>query len=183
MSASADTDRGTSGGTVPLPRPDGFRKASSLRQCRATLGATVDSTMTVRLFTQIKDEAERLLDSLGPLLPPMSSASQAFSTHEVAYAAQPFPAAADGQASLNVPLHVHTGVMLEEIAGITVRLQHMEQAEQFPEKRKQLRKIGKAVRARRFQFDPHNEGEVIAMIRKIGQYSRAIHPALLPVRS
>jgi addiction module RelB/DinJ family antitoxin len=147
----------------------------------------VDTTLTVRLDTQLKDEAERTLDSLGLS---MSSAIRVFLTHVVAQQALPFPvqaapvqAAADGQEPVNVPLHVHIEVMLEEIAVISARLQQMEQAEQSPEKRKELRKIGKAVRAMRFQFDPYNEGEVMAMVRKISQYAKALQPAQLQARS
>jgi addiction module RelB/DinJ family antitoxin len=142
----------------------------------------VDTTLTVRLDTQLKDEAERTLDSLGLS---MSSAIRVFLTHVVAQKALPFPvqAAADGQHPVNVPLHVHIEVMLEEIAVISARLQQMEQAEQSPEKRKELREIGKAVRAMRFQFDPYNEGEVMAMVRKISQYAKAMQPAQLQSRS
>ena len=151
----------------------------------------MDTTLTVRLDTQLKDEAERTLDSLGLS---MSSAIRVFLTHVVAQKALPFAvqaapapvqaqAAADGQAPLNVPLHVHVEVMLEEIAVISARLQQMEQVEQSPEKRKELRAIGKAVRAMRFQFDPYNEGEVMAMVRKISQYAKAMQPAQLPARS
>ena len=110
----------------------------------------MDTTLTVRLDTQLKDEAERTLDSLGLS---MSSAIRVFLTHVVAQKALPFSvqatpvqAAPDGQA-LNVPFHIHIEVMLEEIAVISARLQQMEQAEQSPDKRKELREIGKAVRA------------------------------------
>ncbi len=146
----------------------------------------MDTTLTVRLDTQLKDEAERTLDSLGLS---MSSAIRVFLTHVVAQKALPFPVqaaqvqAADGQEPLNVPLHVHIEVMLEEIAVISARLQQMEQAEQSPEKRKELREIGKAVRAMRFQFDPYNEGEVMSMVRKISQYAKAMQPAELHARS
>ena len=147
----------------------------------------MDTTLTVRLDTQLKDEAERTLDSLGLS---MSSAIRVFLTHVVAQKALPFAvqavpaqAAADGQAPLNVPLHVHVEVMLEEIAVISARLKQMEQAEPSPEKRKELRAIGKAVRAMRFQFDPYNEGEVMAMVRKISQYAKAMQLAQLPARS
>ena len=149
----------------------------------------MDTTLTVRLDTQLKDEAERTLHSLGLS---MSSAIRVFLTHVVAQKALPFAvqaapapaqAAADGQAPLNVPLHVHVEVMLEEIAVISARLQQMEQADPSPEKRKELRAIGKAVRAMRFQFDPYNEGEVMAMVRKISQYAKAMQPAQLPARS
>ena len=66
---------------------------------------------------------------------------------------------------------------------ISARLQQMERAEQSPEKRKELREIGKAVRALRFQFDPYNEGEVMTMVRKISQYAKAMQPAQLQARS
>ena len=66
---------------------------------------------------------------------------------------------------------------LEEIAVINVRLQQMEQAEQSPAKRKELRKIGKAVRAMQLEFDPCNEGQVMTMVRKISQYAKAMQPA------
>jgi YbbR domain-containing protein len=72
--------------------------------------------------------------------------------------------------------------MLEEIAAISARLQQMEQAEQSPEKRKELREIGKAIRAMRFQFDPYNETEVMATVRKISRYARAMQPAQLQAR-
>jgi len=146
----------------------------------------VDTTLTVRLDTQLKDEAERTLDSLGLS---MSSAIRVFLTHVVAQQALPFPvqtapvqAAADGQDPDNVPLHVHIEVMLEEIAAISARLQQMEQAEQSPEKRKELREIGKAIRAMRFQFDPYNETEVMATVRKISRYARAMQLAQLQAR-
>ena len=138
----------------------------------------MDTTLTVRLDTQLKDDAERTLDSLGLS---MSSAIRVFLTHVVAQKALPFPvqaapvqAAAEVQEQLDVPLHVHIEVMLEEIVVISARLQQMEQAEQAPEKRKELREIGKAVRAMRFQFDPYNEVEVRAMVRKISQYATPV---------
>ena len=147
----------------------------------------MDTTLTVRLDNQLKAEAERTLDILGLS---MSSAIRVFLTHVVAQKALPFPvqaspvqAAADGQELLDVPLHVHIEVMLEEIAVISARLQQMEQAEQSPEKRKELREIGKAVRAMRFQFDPYNGGEVMTMVRKISQYAKAIQPDQLQARS
>jgi addiction module RelB/DinJ family antitoxin len=140
----------------------------------------MDTTLTVRLDTQLKDEAERTLDSLGLS---MSSAIRVFLTHVVAQKSLPFAvqaapvrAAADAQEPLDVPLHVHIEVMLEEIAVITARLQQMEQAETSADKRKELRAISKAVRAMRFQFDPYNEGEVMAMVRKISQYAKAMQP-------
>ena len=37
-----------------------------------------------------------------------------------------------------------------------------------------------AVRAMRFQFDPYNEVEVMAMVRKISQYAKAAQPARQP---
>ena len=37
--------------------------------------------------------------------------------------------------------------------------------------------------AMRFQFDPYNEGEVMAMVRKISQYAKAMQPAQLQARS
>ena len=144
----------------------------------------MDTTVTVRLDTQLKDDAERTLDSLGLS---MSSAIRVFLTHVVAQKALPFPvqaapmqAAAAVQEPLDVPLHVHIEMMLEEIAVISARLQQMEQAEQAPDKRKELREIGKAVRAMRFQFDPYNEAEVMAMVRKISQYAKAVQPAHEP---
>jgi len=144
----------------------------------------VDTTLTVRLDTQLKDEAERTLDSLGLS---MSSAIRVFLTHVVAQQALPFPVQAapvqfapEVHEPLDVPLHVHVEVMLEEIAVISARLQQMEQAEQAPEKRKELREIGKAVRAMRFQFDPYNEVEAMAMVRKISQYAKAMQSAHQP---
>ena len=144
----------------------------------------MDTTLTVRLDTQLKDEAERTLDSLGLS---MSSAIQVFLTHVVAQKALPFPVqaapvqtAAEIQAPLDVPLHVHIEVMLEEIAVISDRLKQMEQAEQAPEKRKELREIGKAVRAMRFLFDPYNEVEAMAMVRKISQYAKVMQTANQP---
>jgi addiction module RelB/DinJ family antitoxin len=150
------------------------------------LDPAVDTTLTVRLDVRLKDEAERTLDSLGLS---MSSAIRVFLTHVVAHKALPFPvraapvqAAADVQAPLDVPLHVHVEVMLEEIAGISGRLAQMEQAEQSAEKRAELSEIGKAVRAMRFQFDPYNEVEVMAMVRKISRYAKAFQPAQPPTR-
>ena len=147
----------------------------------------MDIALIVRLDTQLKDEAERTLDTLGLS---MSPAIRVFLTHVVAQKALPFPvqaaplqAAADDQGPLNVPLHVHIEVMLQEIAVISARLQQMEQAEQSPEKRKELREIGKAGRAMRLEFDPCDEGEVMTMVRKISQYAKAMQPAQLQARS
>ena len=167
-----------------LPCSARLRKSTLVRQCPTRFGAAVDTTVTVRLDTQLKDDAERTLDSLGLS---MSSAIRVFLTHVVAQKALPFPvqagpmqAVGDVQEPLNVPLHVHIEMMLEEIAVISARLQQMEQAEQAPDKRKELREIGKAVRAMRFQFDPYNEVEVMAMVRKISQYAKAVQPAYEP---
>jgi DNA-damage-inducible protein J len=148
----------------------------------------VDTTLTVRFDARLKGEAERTLDSLGLS---MSSAIRVFLTHVVAQKALPFPvqaapaqvaAAAEVQRPLDVPLHVHVEVMLEEIAVISGRLAQMEQAEQSAEKRAELGEIGKAVRAMRFQFDPYNEVEVMAMVRKISRYAKALQPAQSPSR-
>ena len=48
----------------------------------------MDTTLTVRLDTQLKDDAERTLDSLSLS---MSSAIRVFLTHVVAQKALPFP--------------------------------------------------------------------------------------------
>lgn len=138
----------------------------------------MDTTLTVRLDTQLKDEAERTLDSLGLS---MSSAIRVFLTQVVAQKALPFQVqvAAESQEPIKVPLHVHIEVMLEEIALISVRLHQMEDAEQSAEKRKEIREIRNTVRAIRFQFDPYNEGEVMATVRKIRQYATALQPAQL----
>ena len=147
----------------------------------------MDTTLTVRLDTQLKDEAERTLDSLGLS---MSSAIRVFLTHVVTQKALPFPVqaapvqtAAEGHEPPNVPLHIHIEVMLEEIAVISARLQQMEQAEPSAATRKELREIGKAVRAMRFQFDPYNEDQVMATVRTISQYARAMQPAKTQARS
>ena len=42
-----------------------------VRQCPTRFGGAVDTTLTVRLDTQLKDDAERTLDSLGLLLAPV----------------------------------------------------------------------------------------------------------------
>ena len=86
-------------------------------------------------------------------------------------------APADVQEPGNLPLHVHIEVMWEEIAVINARLQQMEQTEQPTEERKELREIGKAVRAMQFRFDPLDEGEVMAMVRRMSQYAKAVQPA------
>jgi addiction module RelB/DinJ family antitoxin len=134
-------------------------------------------------FPSRQDEAERSLDSLGLS---MSSAIRVFLTHVVAQKALPFPvqaapvlvaAAAEAQKPLDAPLHVHVEVMLEEIAVISGRLAQMEQAEQSAEKRAELSEIGKAGHAMRFQFDPYNEVEMMAMVRKISRYAKALQPA------
>ena len=113
-----------------------------------------------------------------------------FLTHVVTQKALPFPVqaapvqtAVEGHEPPIVPLHVHIEVMLEEIAVISARLQQMEQTEPLAAKRKELREIGKAVSAMRFQFDPYNEGEVMAMVRTISQYARAMQPAKAQARS
>lgn len=146
-----------------------------------SFGAAVDTTLTVRLDTQLKDEAERTLDSLGLS---MSSAIRVFLTHVVAQQALPFPvqaapiqATARSEDALHVPLHVHIEVMLEEIAAISARLHQMAQTEQSAKKRKELNEVSQAVRAMRFQFDPYNEDEVMAMVRRISQYTKAMQPA------
>ena len=87
------------------------------------------------------------------------------------------PAVAEDVVPLDVPLHVHIEVMLEEIAVISARLPQLEQAEPAPDKRKELRDIGKAVRAMRPQFDPYNEDEVMATVRKISRYAKSMRSA------
>jgi hypothetical protein len=93
--------------------------------------------------------------------------------------ALPFPAhaAVDVQDPLDVPLHVHIEVMLEEIAAICAGLHLLARAELSADRRDELREIGKAVRAIRFQFDPYNEAEVMAMVHRVGQYAQAMQPA------
>lgn len=146
----------------------------------------MDTTLTVRLDARLKDEAERTLDSLGLT---MSSAIRVFLTHVVAHEALPFPVqaasartssasgGAGGREPLNLPVHIDIEAMLEEIAAISARLEEMEQAEQSLDKRKELQEIGKAVHAMRWQFDPYNEGEVMAMARKISRYAKALRSA------
>ena len=118
-------------------------------------------TLTVRLNTQLRDEVERMLDS--PRLS-ISSAIRVFLAHVVAQKALPFPvqaapvqAPANDQDSLSVPSHVH----VEGMRG----------------------KIGNAVHAMRFQFDPCDKGAVMATVRNIGQYAKAGQPAHLLARS
>jgi len=84
----------------------------------------MDTTLTVRLNTQLKEEAERTLDSLGLS---MSSAIRVFLTHIVAQQALPFPVQAAPVASpqredaIEYPLHVEVEVLLEQMAAITAR--------------------------------------------------------------
>ena len=146
----------------------------------------MDTTLTVRLDIQLKADAERTLDSLGLS---MSSAIRVFLPQIVAQKALPFSvqavpvrAAAEDSGPLAVPLHVHIEVMLEEVAAISARLQQLEQAESSPDKRKELRDIGKAVRAMRFQFDPYNGDEVMATVGKISRYAQALQAAGLQPR-
>jgi antitoxin component of RelBE/YafQ-DinJ toxin-antitoxin module len=123
--------------------------------------------------SQLEDAADSLLDRLGLLL---SSAAPLFQAQVVDLHALPFPAhtTADVRDPLGVPLHVHIEVMLEEIAAISARLHQMAQAVHSPDRREALREIGKSLRAIRFQFDPYNETEVMAMVHRVGQYSQAM---------
>lgn len=123
--------------------------------------------------SEIKDEAEHALVNVGPS---MSSANRVLLMRFAAQNALPSQAQSAGRVEdpLNVPLHVHIEVMLEDIAVISARLHRNEQAEPSPEKRAHLRVIIKAVRAIRFQFDIHNEGEVMAMVRLVNKLSRAV---------
>jgi len=137
----------------------------------------MDSTLTVRLDTQLKEEAERTLDSLGLS---MSSAIRVFLTHVVAQQALPFPVQAAAVASpqredaIEYPLHVEVEVLLEQMAAITARLFELEQGEVDAVKRSELARVRKAMQAMRFQFDPYSKSEVLAMVQRIGQYASAL---------
>jgi len=137
----------------------------------------MDTTLTVRLDTQLKEEAERTLDSLGLS---MSSAIRVFLTHVVAQQALPFPVQAAPVAypqrddAIEYPLHVEVEVLLEQMAAITARLFELEQGEVDAGKRSELAQVRKAMRAMRFQFDPYSKSEVLAMVQRIGQYASAL---------
>ena len=92
----------------------------------------MDTTLTVRLDTQLKDDAERTLDSLGLS---MSSAIRVFLTHVVAQKALPFPVQvapvikAQREDAIEYPLQVEVEVLLEQMATITARMFELEQGE------------------------------------------------------
>ena len=137
----------------------------------------MDTTLTVRLDTQLKEEADRTLDSLGRS---MSSAIRVFLTHVVAQQALPFPVQAALVASpqredaIEYPLHVEVEVLLEQMAAITARLFELEQGEIDAAKRSELAQVRKAMQAMRFQFDPYSKSDVLAMVHRIGQYASAL---------
>jgi addiction module RelB/DinJ family antitoxin len=137
----------------------------------------MDTTLTVRLDTQLKEEAERTLDSLGLS---MSSAIRVFLTHVVAQQALPFPVQAAPVASpqredaIEYPLHVEVEVLLAQMAAITARLFELEQGEVDAAKRSELAQVRKAMQAMRFQFDPYSKSEVLAMVQRIGQYASVL---------
>ncbi len=142
----------------------------------------MDTTLTVRLDTQLKDEAERTLDSLGLS---MSSAIRVFLTHVVAQKALPFPVqSAPVQAGrlletqredpIEYPLHVEVEVLLEQMAAINARLFELEESESASLRRTEIAKVREAVQAMRFQFDPYSKDEVLAMVQQIGQYASAL---------
>ena len=137
----------------------------------------MDTTLTVRLDTQLKEEAERTLDSLGLS---MSSAIRVFLTHVVAQQALPFPVQAAPVASrqredaVEYPLHVEVEVLLEQMAAITARLFELERGEVDAAKRSELAQVRKAMRAMRFQFDLYSNSEVLAMVQRIGQYASVL---------
>ena len=64
----------------------------------------MDTTLTVRLDTQLKDDAERTLDSLGLS---MSSAIRVFLTHVVAQKALPFTVQAAPVATMTDTAAMH----------------------------------------------------------------------------
>jgi len=141
------------------------------------MGTAVDTTLTVRLDTQLKGEAERTFDSLGLS---MSSAIRVFLTHLVAHRSLPFPVQAapavraQREDAIEYLLHVEVEVLLELIAAITARLFELERGEFDAAKRAELLQVCTAMQAMRFQFDPYSKSEVLAVVQWIGQYAGAL---------
>jgi len=103
-----------------------------------------------------------------------------FLTHVVVQKVLPFPvqvapvAGTQREDAIEYPLHVEVEVLLEQMAAITARLSELEQGETDAAKRAELVQVRKAMQAMRFQFDPYNECEVLAMVQRIGQYASAL---------
>lgn len=131
----------------------------------------MDTTLSIRVDRKIKDEAEKLFESMGLS---MSAAMRLFLQQVIAKKALPFSVKALDADDLEYPLHVYVEVMGEKIAVISARLQDMELAEKSPAKRRELQEVGKALRAMRFQFDPYSADEVMAMVEQVNVYADKI---------
>lgn len=133
----------------------------------------MDTTLSLRIDSKLKADAERTLDHLGLS---MSTAMRLFLTHVVAQQALPFPVQLAPVANpLDVPTHVQAEVMLEQIASIVARLHDMEAAEPHAERRAEMASVRAALSAMRFQFDPYKPDEVMATVQRVGQYATALN--------
>jgi len=75
---------------------------------------------------------------------------------------------------IEYPLHVEVELLLEQMAAITARWFELEQGGADAAKRSELAQVRKAMQAMRFQFDPHRNSDVLAMVQRIGQYASAL---------
>lgn len=85
------------------------------------------------------------------------------------------PLKADAERTPDVPSHVHAEVMIEQIASLTARLQDLEAAEMRPERRAEMANVRAALSALRFQFDPYQRDEVMAMVLRVDRYTSALN--------
>ncbi len=134
----------------------------------------MDCTLSIALDPRLKADAERTLAQLGLSL---SDAVQAFLIEVVVQRRLPFPMPGDELAELGqdeTPAELRAELLLELIASVTARLARMEASAASPEKRAKYAAVRQGLLAKRFQFDPHDGGQIDALTREFEGYATVL---------
>lgn len=133
----------------------------------------METTLSVRLDVQLKEDAERTLEQLGL---PLSSAVRVFLAEvvrqqQLPFAVQDEPAAPSSDAA---PPEIQAEILLELMSAVAARLARLEAAETVPAKRAEVAAVRNAVLTKRFAFDPHDAVQVGALLREFSSHAQAL---------
>lgn len=134
----------------------------------------VETTVTVRLDTQLKSEADRTLDRLGLS---MSAAVRVFLSQLVLQQRMPFAVDASdlaGEVDRDTPPEILAELLLELIGTTAARLARLEAAEPSAARRAKLARTRTELLARRFEFDPHDGAQIERLLREVNAQAAAL---------
>jgi DNA-damage-inducible protein J len=130
----------------------------------------MESTITVRLDTQLKADAEATLAKLGL---PLSAAVRVFLTQVVLQQRLPFPVQVE-QVPIEAPPELASEIVLELIASVTAELEDLAEVAKTAERRSDLLGVRRALLDKRLSFDPHDAGQVQALLKEVSAYAEAL---------